>query len=185
MAKLIDILARDFEEWPVGCKAITQDSDGYVVSAKDCDVDCLRFDHNAWSGEGGNYMEIHELADDHKIAIITCAEWQAAVDALNAPKVVYGLPAIGSQVFVYDPEGVLRYGQGEDGEVVAHVENTAVIRMSYGLGCFEARCLRTAEQVAAEEREKAILEMASTPKPCGHALYNVCADLYDAGYRKQ
>ena len=85
--KLADILARELKVWPEGCKVITQDSDGYVVSAKDIDVDSLHFDHNAWSGDGGPYMEIHDLASDHKTSIVTRAEWQAAVDALNAPKV--------------------------------------------------------------------------------------------------
>lgn len=37
---------------------------------------------------------------------------------------------------------------------------------------------------AERKREAAIAEMASTPKPCGHAIYDICAQLYDAGYRK-
>ena len=64
------------------------------------------------------------------------------------------LPAIGVIVFVHDPDGVLRYGQNESGEVIAHIENTAVVRMSYGLGCFEARVLRTQEQIEAKERNR-------------------------------
>lgn len=92
-----------------------------------------------------------------------------------------GLPPVGACVVVHD-DGSLMYGHGESGEVIAHVENTAVVRMSYGLGCFTAECLRTPEQIAAEEREKAIEEMArigtmaDTPK-------SMAAKLYDAGCR--
>ncbi|MGH9968301.1 MAG: hypothetical protein ACREBG_10790 [Pyrinomonadaceae bacterium] len=67
-----------------------------------------------------------------------------------------GLPPVGTRVDVVD-NGTLMYGQGESGEVVAHVEDTAVVRMSYGLGCFESRCLRpamTLEQVWANKRSQ-------------------------------
>lgn len=95
-----------------------------------------------------------------------------------------GLPSVGTFVHVYD-NGDLIYGQGESGPVLAHVEDTAVIRMSYGLGCFSAECLRTAEQM--EEREAGIKEIdriatsvlhIDGPRPSATALW-------DAGYRKQ
>ncbi|EPJ9923949.1 hypothetical protein L4Z50_006799, partial [Pseudomonas aeruginosa] len=70
-----------------------------------------------------------------------------------------GLPPVGVRVSVFD-DGDLVYGHGESGEVIAHVEDCAVIRMSYGLGCFTAKNLRTPEQIAAEEREKAVGDMA-------------------------
>lgn len=95
------------------------------------------------------------------------------------------LPPIGSNVVVYD-DGSLVYGQGESGEVLAHVEGCAVIRMSYGLGCFLPRCLRTPEQIAAEERAAAIKEMVSACHYSGSECTKTdCAALYDAGYRKQ
>lgn len=40
------------------------------------------------------------------------------------------------------------------------------------------------EQKAERERLEAIKEMAKTPKPCGFAIYDICEQLYDAGYRK-
>ena len=50
------------------------------------------------------------------------------------------LPPVGA---VVDVVGDVQYGAGETNcEVVAHVENCAVIRMSYGLGCFEPRVLK-------------------------------------------
>ncbi|AZF88600.1 hypothetical protein [Vibrio phage P23] len=43
----------------------------------------------------------------------------------------------------------------------------------------------TPEQKAERERLEAIKEMAQTPNPCGFAIYDICEQLYDAGYRKQ
>jgi len=51
------------------------------------------------------------------------------------------LPDIGAEVEIID-NGSLVYGQGESGEVIGHIENCAVVRMSYGLGCFEASYLK-------------------------------------------
>lgn len=166
MAKLIDILARELKVWPDGYARLEQSMMGVVLYRVP---------------DGTLPVGFFTISDNYRTSVVTRAEWQAAVDALNATKVVDGLPAIGSRVFVYDPEGVLRYGQGEDGEVVAHVENTAVIRMSYGLGCFEARCLRTAEQVAAEERDKVIKEIRDDlDVPTA-----IAERAYKKGYRKQ
>lgn len=100
-----------------------------------------------------------------------------------------GLPPVGCFCEVEDLDGMLVYGQGESGEVIAHVENTAVIRMSYGLGCFEARFLRPLRTEADKKRDTAIKELTSVI--CGEipdtgmataAMY--AARIYDAGYRK-
>ncbi|TNH75411.1 hypothetical protein CF142_06370 [Aeromonas caviae] len=93
------------------------------------------------------------------------------------------LPPIGEFV---DVEGEdLVYGNGElSCEVIAHVEDTAVIRMSYGLGCFQKHVLSPSRT----ERDKAIDEMK---QHCPHhgswdAVGRIYAEaLYDAGYRKQ
>ncbi|WP_313087251.1 hypothetical protein [Stutzerimonas nitrititolerans] len=90
-----------------------------------------------------------------------------------------GLPPVGTRVVIHD-DGSLIYGHGESGEVIAHVEDTAVVRMSYGLGCFTAECLRTPEQIAAEEREKAIQELIKVT--CIN--HGEAARIHDAGYRK-
>ena len=59
------------------------------------------------------------------------------------------LPPVGARVNVDGPG--LVYGDGErDCEVLTHVEDTAVVRMSYGLGCFQSHVLspsRTAREV--------------------------------------
>ena len=86
------------------------------------------------------------------------------------------------------------YGAGEDGEVIAHIENTAVIRMSYGLGCFTAKHLRTPEQIATEERQREIdsafsLVNTTTQVPGDFVRQNILRHaietMIDAGYRKQ
>lgn len=67
-----------------------------------------------------------------------------------------GLPPVGCFCEVEDLDGILVYGQGESGEVIAHVENTAVIRMSYGLGCFEAGFLRPLRTESERKRDAAV-----------------------------
>lgn len=96
------------------------------------------------------------------------------------------LPPVGAFVDVVGDS--LIYGQGESNcEVIAHVENTAVIRMSYGLGCFEPGAIIPART----EREKAIDEMVGEfinyygdPKG-GERYLGIAEKLYDAGYRKE
>ncbi|HGJ9204468.1 TPA: hypothetical protein ACLESY_002040 [Pseudomonas aeruginosa] len=97
-----------------------------------------------------------------------------------------GLPPVGVRVSVFD-DGDLVYGHGESGEVIAHVEDCAVIRMSYGLGCFTAKNLRTPEQIAAEERSKEcdrIFAILSSVEREGNRS-DMAEALYDAGYRRQ
>jgi hypothetical protein len=88
-----------------------------------------------------------------------------------------GLPPVGVEVDIVDIHERLRYGQNESGEVVAHVENTAVVRMSYGLGCFEAeflRPIRSPEDVARDEAIDAMMKNSCVIKEI------TCGLLYDA-----
>lgn len=100
-----------------------------------------------------------------------------------------GLPPIGVCVSVV---GDVRYGEGESGEVIGHIEDCAIVRMSYGPGCFTAAVLapaqKTPEQLAAEEREKECRAMAEVLKSeQDSSEYYAAKALYDAGfgYRKQ
>ncbi|MFM5495476.1 hypothetical protein ACET9I_02720 [Aeromonas veronii] len=93
------------------------------------------------------------------------------------------LPPVGEFV---DVEGEnLVYGNGElNCEVIAHVEDTAVIRMSYGLGCFQKHVLSPSRT----ERDKAIDGMKQhCPYPGSwDTVGRIYAEaLYNAGYRKQ
>lgn len=123
--------------------------------------------------------------------------WDEAVALLNAPPETWtgeGLPPVGTHVVVHD-DGSLMYGQGESGEVLAHVDGCAVIRMSYGLGCFLPRCLRTTEQIAAEERELARTEVLNAMTADGRTQgeneenwqfrMQIVGEMLDMGYRKQ
>lgn len=91
-----------------------------------------------------------------------------------------GLPPVGMHCEIVDPDGVLMYGQGESGEVIAHVENTAVIRMSYGLGCFEARFLRLSHLEAERKRNAAIEAMQSEADEGDNWIYSEYEIIYDA-----
>lgn len=88
------------------------------------------------------------------------------------------LPAIGCFV---DVVGFVVYGIGEkDCEVVAHVENCAVIRMSYGLGCFQAECLKP----SMTDKEKALdaADLAIHQYSAGADIRTeLLGALYDAG----
>lgn len=75
--KLVDILAREIKVWPKGCLYISHDQSVGVFASLE---------------SGGN---IKLKVGDHYIAdtprqVVTRSEWQAAVDALNAPKVADG-----------------------------------------------------------------------------------------------
>lgn len=100
-----------------------------------------------------------------------------------------GLPPVGCMVRVIDSV-IVRYGANEEGPVVAHVEDCAVVRMSYGLGCFTPAVLqpiRTPEQIAADERDAACEEMLKIARSRRKDpdAFEIIGALYDAGYRKQ
>lgn len=141
----------------------------------------------------------------------TRAEWQAAVDALNAPKVVEwakgSLPPIGSVVewdgCTFAPEEpqekdlrvgdqltIIAHLKDGDFEMAAFTFNPKIHNPARGsiwvnqgaYGCF--RPIRTAEQVAAEERESAVSQMVDNLKRF-NSIHEACGMLYDAGYRKE
>lgn len=92
---------------------------------------------------------------------------------------VDGLPPVGCEVEIEDKDGLLIYGHDESGEVIAHVENTAVVRMSYGLGCFESRFLRPLRTEADKKRDEAIDALQEWIPDGGWHFNDVCK-LYGA-----
>lgn len=133
-------------------------------------------------------LSSEDLADLHQLCDAELTKRDAAVCGgqkyLDAHWFERGeLPPIGEFVDV-DGEDLV-YGDGElNCEVIAHVENTAVIRMSYGLGCFQKHVLSPSRT----ERDKAIDEMKQhCPYPGSwDTVGRIYAEaLYDAGYRKQ
>lgn len=187
--KLIDILARELKVWPEGDSPLVQGSFGQVYIC------------------GGGPIIIETCrADDWELGEVTRAEWQAAVDALNAPKVVewdgVGLPPVGLDVEIKRGNCTWIDGDewqiGKTATVMASFLNSRDIEMASvqfpggHCECILARCLspiRTAEQVAAEEREKAIGELVDVYEAAvlkqSYDTRGVMAALYDAGYRKE
>lgn len=152
--KLIDLLVQELPKrggWPDGVTHIGQDYDRELM----------------FYGRGrvmtGIFLD--ELAIDHRkrgvsgagsSSKITQEQYESALAASQKPAWSgEGLPPVGMHCEIVDPDGVLMYGQGESGEVISHVENTAVIRMSYGLGCFEAKFLRPLRSEAERKRDAA------------------------------
>lgn len=186
--KLVDILARELTEWAGDVGAITQDK-----------LTGELFDYYHCPLRGGNEREVSSIADDAgeahygaSGAAVTRAEWQAAVDALNAPKVVEwdgsGDPPQMSKIEYKSVEGIWKLGVFVGrvyGKIVAGCDDTEVVGW---LGSDEIRPIRTAAQVAAEERENAIDEMSGW---AGKTEINPATErvilerLYDAGYRKE
>ena len=128
---------------------------------------------------------------------------QAAVDAMNAPKVVEwngaGLPPAGLDVEVKRGDCTWIDGDewqiGKTATVMASFANSighAIASIQFPGGhceCILARCLspiRTAEQVAAEEREKEITDMMEVTSDGISCIGKDDAlALYKAVYRKQ
>lgn len=69
--------------------------------------------------------------------------------------------------------------------LVPHANNGKPFEQYLNIDETEFRTIETPEQKAERERLEGIKEMAQTPKPCGFAIYDICEQLYDAGYRKQ
>lgn len=87
--ELVDILARELKVWPEkSVAAVQQNSKDDRVSFVDCmDVEFSmgQWDYSEPCMRIHEQKESHEFerADDWKTAIVTSAEWQAAVDALK------------------------------------------------------------------------------------------------------
>ncbi|MCE1970827.1 hypothetical protein LWT57_12470 [Enterobacter cloacae] len=113
--------------------------------------------------------------------LVTREKYEAALAAIKPEWDGDGLPPVGCECEIVDKDGLLRYGHGESGEVIAHIENTAVIRMSYGLGCFNAgflRPIRSEEEKKRDEAVKALRDIISGP---GGPYAEVKAgEIYDA-----
>lgn len=189
--KLVDILARELKVWPEGVDSVWQSS---------CDNE-IYFD----SDVPPFYTSLNAEDSGTQGAVITQAEWQAAVDALNAPKVVewdgVGLPPVGLDVEIKRGNCTWIDGDewqiGKTATVMASFLNSRDIEMASvqfpggHCECILARCLspiRTAEQVAAEEREKAINLMIDDTSILTGTISDrrtMARQLYDAGYRKE
>lgn len=176
--KLIELLVKELPKrggWPDGVDSIHQDYDGEIY---------------AWTGSSCKLLfRTGIIADncrpyglDESIEnMVTRNQYKSALALLQKPAWNgEGLPPVGMHCKIVDHDGVLMYGQGESGEVVAHVENTAVIRMSYGLGCFEARYLRPIHPEAERKRDAAVEAMQREADEGNNWIYSEYEIIYDA-----
>ena len=202
--KLVDILARELKVWPADCDSVTQ-------SKLHAEI------HNTPNGcisESRKFLPgifLNERHEEDGYPLVTRAEWQAAVDALNAPKVVewdeVGLPPVGLDVEIKRGNCTWLDGDewqiGKTATVMASFLNSRDIEMASvqfpggHCECILARCLspiRTAEQVAAEEREKARTEVLNAmtkvkneyePEALWKFRLKVVGEMLDMGYRKE
>lgn len=180
--KLVDILARELKAWPEGVSKLTQSFAGMVF-----------YQDSAQQIVPLGRMEI---SDDLRDEYVTRAEWKAAVDALNSPKVVewdeFGFPPAGVSCEFTTNDGHNWKGckilyADELSILTGELEGKADRRLLRKCDAdVKFRPARTAEQVAAEEREKAIKEMMMHGVDAGDSTIEYsCAALYDAGYRKE
>lgn len=166
--KLIELLVQELPKrggWPAGVDAVEQDSEGQLFEME------------------SDYCSDFKLkkCDDWIADVVTRQQYESALAASqSSARNGKGLPPVGMHCEIVDPDGVLMYGQGESGEVIAHVENTAVIRMSYGLGCFEARFLRPSHLEAERKRDAAIEAMQKEADEGDNWIYSEYEIIYDA-----
>jgi len=186
--KLVDILARELKVWPEGYGDIGQAESGklHVVTG--------------WNYRIGWTSESYTQAEDWASAVITRTEWQAAVDALNAPKVVEwdgkGMPPVGvdceyrvgggtwfecniryvTKPYIDCPVEVVMFARHLKGE------QTGVA--GEGEGEVSFRPIRTPEQITADAREKAVREVYDSCSGQGRSVLEMLGEAYDAG-RKQ
>lgn len=186
--KLVDILASELKHWPsTRTAAVGQSNSGSLH---------LNEEPRHGSEFFGWTTCKFTMAEDCQSAWVTRAEWQAAVDALNAPKVVEwdgeGMPPVGSASCEY--LGAHKYDEWTVVNIFAHYGHTVFVDFGDGWRAEDDisrfRPVRTAEQVAAEEREKAINEMVfgvcgCEPDGGNTTAFMICGFIYDSGYRKE
>lgn len=182
MAKLVEILARKLKEWP--------EAFGDVLGQR-CDGTLHGYNDAGFTISIGETPQLTRC-DNYMHNIVTRAEWQDAVDALKAKKAVEwdgaGLPPVGTIC-----ENVFPGEIWLEVIIIAHDGDMAVFRLNnserlnyFGDTKQHFRPIRTPEQIAAEDREKAVGEMCRiTDSHIRSTMGDAFRKIYDAGYRKQ
>lgn len=168
MAKLIDILARELKVWPESWGI-------FCVATKVEGNDAAWFNYRnpvfkdgGWQDLGSVELWLSQEPEDRKEVVVRRFEWQAAVDALNAPKVVewdgVGLPPVGT---VCEHFGTADHTNWIEVQIIGHgnIRHHDVAFFEYMAGtngytvsystANNFRKPRTAEQVASDNRDKA------------------------------
>lgn len=196
--KLVDILARELKVWPDSASHAVQDNyahykgDIFLLDGLQINTDRHDFADGWHLGPGVLVvlsLRAAELAEDHTTAIITREQWQAAVDALNKSTASAwngeGLPPAGT-VCEFSRKGCGNWGRVE----ILYVGKQRIFfrdrdgdELSRSHGESEFRPIRTAEQIAADEREAGIAGIRQTL--ISNAKGSIESAIWDAGYRKQ
>ena len=81
--KFIDILVREYKEWPAGVHCITQDSDGDINWHNNKSTPLLNDLGRTWKCDSSwmDYFRDFEISDDWRSAIITREQYEAALAA--------------------------------------------------------------------------------------------------------
>ena|SRR5690554_4147267 len=187
--KLVEILAREMDKWPESASMVVQDKDCQVKMADGGSPEMTVT--GAWVRDIEVQHEISrrdiELAEDYAAAIVTREMWEAERAKLARGEWNgEGLPPVGIEC------EVLWRGNWVVCEVLAHRKNFAVVylpnEVTAGLARIgDCRPIRTPEQIAAQERERALDDiyriLRTVDRPGNKA--DMAEALYDAGYRKQ
>lgn len=203
--KLVDILARELKVWPKNVQCIVQDADVDATIYGVLEGNLPEFHVKRWTG-----AEFHCVIDrpsclssDHCTSMVTRAQWQAAVDAPNKPLVE---PAWNGEDL--PPAGTACEYKRSDGwrkvEVFAVKPNcndsySALFTFDDGVwgACAHPslfRPIRTAEQIAADERLHKVRNALTAIKASRHfpgdeARQNVMVAtveaMIDAGFVQQ
>lgn len=166
--------------------------EGFPIWVEDLNRD-KNFDQSGWHADRGDRYEdqsgCHWLkSDDHAFRVHerpATLQWNGE-----------GLPPVGTVCMVYPHNTLWGFSStsGHRREILAYhgdfvwLGNDCMALESTRIDKVDFKPLRTPEQIAAEEREKAIKAMVDvlqvSDNLSGTAEYIVCGILHDAGYRK-
>lgn len=193
MAELVEILARELEEWPEGADSAWQSEFDSEIYFDGCEWNCSFFATEAADDRGYPYNGVgvtREMWEAERAKVKGKTEWNGE-----------GLPPVGAKC---EARAVTNISEFKWIEVkIEFISEKGVFLTSDELtgGCIglpvkhvEFRPIRTPEQVAAQEREDAIKAMASSLYD--HAIENrlpmsevgaasLAIMMYEGGYRKQ
>src|SRR5690625_3220192 len=172
--KLVEILAKELEEWPEGAACVAQDSDATVWPFNKTDIE--RYPNGQWGiglcVEPGWDSEVSQLATDHTTAIVTREMWEAERAKNNNEPVEWdgkGMPPVGARVFVN--------GLEDTATVVAQSEERGQVCVKFDNGVMTVLNIATISTFI-DEHTQALREMNSLYIEGGMAA------LWEAGYRK-
>lgn len=178
--RLVELLARELEEWPEGADCVWQsevDMEVYFGAGESC----FEFfateaaDDRGYPDDAVGVTREEWVAERARLASTATAEWNGE-----------GLPPVGTVCEYHSKDNEWMVC-----EVVAHRNNAAVVLDAHDQAELvtrqDFRPIRTQEQITAQEREQVLDDIyriiRTVDRPGNKA--DMAEALYDAGYRKQ